>query len=165
VAGRIRFVVETARAVAAAIGPERTAIRISPGHAFNGIEEADPRATYDALLAALDPLGLMYLHVMDTSPDAGYAVLPQARAAWSGTLVANPGFTDEFDVEQADQMVGAGEVDVVAWGRRFLANPDLPRRLREGAPLNEPVRETFYAGGAEGYTDYPALDDDAAEAA
>jgi N-ethylmaleimide reductase len=72
--------------------------------------------------------------------------------------MANAGFTEEFDVAGADRMIAEGRFDLVAYGRRFLANPDLPRRLREGAELNEPVRETFYGGGPEGYTDYPALD-------
>ncbi len=85
------------------------------------------------------------------------SVLP-SRVMRPGTLMANAGFTEEFDVEGADDLIRDGRIDLVAYGRRFLANPDLPRRLAEGAPLNEPVRETFYGGGAEGYTDYPALD-------
>jgi N-ethylmaleimide reductase len=158
VAGRIRFVVETVAAVAAAIGERRVAIRLSPGHEFNGIVEADPRATYDALLRTLAAFDLMYVHVIETRPFTGYDVLAQARALWPGTLMGNAGFTEEFDVAGADALVGAGALDLVAFGRAFLANPDLPRRLREGAPLNEPVRETFYTPGPEGYTDYPALD-------
>ena len=158
VAGRIRFVVETVDAVADAIGERRVSIRLSPGHEFNGIEEADPEATYDALLRALAPRDLMYVHVMETEPFTGYSSLEQARRLYPGTLMANAGFTEEFDVEGADDLVRDGRIDLVAYGRRFLANPDLPRRLAEGAPLNEPVRETFYGGGAEGYTDYPALD-------
>jgi N-ethylmaleimide reductase len=158
VAGRIRFVVETVDAVADAIGERNVAIRLSPGHEFNGIEEADPEATYDALLRALAPRDLMYVHVMETEPFTGYSSLEQARRLFPGTLMANAGFTEEFDVEGADDLIADGRIDLVAYGRRFLANPDLPRRLAEGAPLNEPVRETFYGGGAEGYTDYPALD-------
>ena len=100
----------------------------------------------------------MYVHVMETEPFTGYSSLEQARRLYPGTLMANAGFTEEFDVEGADDLVRDGRIDLVAYGRRFLANPDLPRRLAEGAPLNEPVRETFYGGGAEGYTDYPALD-------
>ncbi len=159
IAGRIRFPVEVATAVAAAIGPERVGIRISPGHPFNDITEEEVHATYDALIRALDPIGLMYLHVLDTSGYAGYSVLEQARELWSGTLMANEGFSEEFSVEDADRMVEDGKVDLVAYGRRFLANPDLPTRLREGAELNEPDSDTFYAGGAKGYTDYPSLAD------
>jgi N-ethylmaleimide reductase len=165
VAGRIRFVVEVAEAVTAAIGAERTGIRLSPGHEFNGIEEADPRATYDALLRALAPLGLAYAHVMETEPYTGYSTLEQARALWPGTLIANAGFSEEFDVEGADALIADGKADLVAFGRRFLANPDLPARLRQGAALNAPDEDTFYSGGAKGYTDYPRLDEARADEA
>lgn len=162
VAGRIRFVVETVDAVAAAIGAGRVGLRISPGHEFNGIDEADPRETYDALLRAIAHHDLMYLHVMETQPYAGYSTVAQARELFPGTLMVNAGFTEEFDVEGADALVGEGKADLVAYGRRFLANPDLPERLRTGAELNEPNPDTFYGGGAEGYTDYPTLDEVAA---
>lgn len=165
VAGRIRFVVEVAEATAAAIGAERVGIRLSPGHEFNGIKETDPRATYDALLRALAPLGLAYAHVMETEPYAGYSTLEQARELWPGTLIANGGFSEEYDVAGADALVADGKVDLVAFGRRFLANPDLPARLRAGAELNEPDEDTFYSGGAKGYTDYPTLDEAGDEAA
>jgi len=157
VAGRIRFPLEVVEAVAAAIGAERVGVRLSPGHEFNDIKEADTKATYDALLRALAAHDLMYLHVMETRPYAGYSTLEQARELWPGTLIANEGFTEEFDVEGADRLVADGKVDLIAYGRRFLANPDLPTRLREGAELNEPDEDTFYAGGEQGYTDYPTL--------
>lgn len=159
VPGRIRFVVETVEAVAAAIGTDRTAIRISPGHRFNDITEVDPHATYDALLRALAPHDLLYLHVMETQPHAGYSTIEQARELYPGTLMVNEGFSREFDIAGADRMVADGTADLVAYGRRFLANPDLPTRLRRGAELNEPDRSTFYQGGPKGYTDYPTLDD------
>jgi N-ethylmaleimide reductase len=157
VAGRIRFVVETIEAVVAAIGAERVGLRLSPGHQVQDIVEADARETYDALLRAIAHLDLMYLHVMETEPHAGYSTLAQARELWPGTLMANAGFTEEFDVEGADRLVAEGKVDLVAYGRRFLANPDLPQRLQAGAELNEPDQATFYGGGERGYTDYPAL--------
>jgi N-ethylmaleimide reductase len=160
--GRIRFVVEVVEAVAAEIGVRRTAIRISPGHGFNDISESDPKATYDALLTALAAHDLLYVHVLDSSPYAGYDVIAQARDRYPGTLIANEGFSQEWDVDGAAERVADGRVDLVAYGRRFIANPDLPRRLQEGAPLNEPDESTFYGGGAEGYTDYPTLDEVAA---
>ncbi|MEH3053627.1 MAG: alkene reductase [Patulibacter minatonensis] len=162
VAGRIRFVVEVVDAVAAAIGERRTAIRISPGHGFNDIAETDPKATYAALLGELARHDLLYVHVLDSSPYAQYDVIAQARELYPGTLIANEGFSEEWDVEGAAARVADGRVDLVAYGRRFLANPDLPRRLREGAELNEPDESTFYGGGAKGYTDYPSLDEVAA---
>lgn len=159
VAGRIRFVVEVVDAVAAAIGERHTAIRISPGHGFNDISEENPKATYEALLKELARHDLLYVHVLDSSPYAGYDVIAQARALYPGTLIANEGFSEEWDVNGATERVADGRVDLVAYGRRFIANPDLPRRLQEGAPLNEPDRSTFYGGGAHGYTDYPTLDE------
>ena len=158
VAGRIRFVVEVVDAVVAEIGAERTAIRISPGHPVNDIAETDPRATYDALLPELAKHDLLYVHVLETTSHTGYSAVEQARAHFAGTIVANHGFAGEFDLEGAAQLVQDGTADVIAIGRDFLANPDLPRRLQEGAELNEPNQATFYGGGAEGYTDYPALE-------
>jgi N-ethylmaleimide reductase len=159
VAGRIRFVVEVVDAVVDAIGAQRTAIRISPGHPVQGIEEADPRETYDALLRAIAHHDLMYLHVMEMKPHTGYSSVEQARELWTGTLMGNSGFTEALDVEGADALVGEGKLDLIAIGRQFIANPDLPARLEQDAPLNPPVQATFYGGGAEGYTDYPFLDE------
>ncbi len=158
VAGRIRFVVEVVEAVAAEIGAERTGIRISPGHPFNDITEHDPRATYDALLTELAKHDLLYVHVLETKSYTGYSAVEQARAHFGGTIVANEGFAEEFDLDGAAKLVADGTADVIAYGRRFIANPDLPRRLQEGAALNEPDQSTFYQGGAKGYTDYPALE-------
>src|SRR5690606_9606605 len=77
------------------------------------------------------------------------------RAAYPGTIVA----AGSYDLEKATRVLGAGHADAIAFGRTFIANPDLPERLARGAKLNEPVPATFYGGGAEGYTDYPARDD------
>lgn len=159
VAGRVRFPIEVATAVAAAVGPEKVGIRISPGHPFNDITEDEVHATYEALVTGLAALDLAYLHVLDTSGYAGYPVLDQARELWPGVLMGNEGFSEEFSLDDADRMVGEGKLDLVAYGRRFIANPDLPRRLREGAELNEADDATFYQGGAKGYTDYPTLDE------
>ncbi|MBO9533374.1 MAG: alkene reductase [Solirubrobacteraceae bacterium] len=158
VAGRIRFVVEVVDAVVAEIGAGRTAIRLSPNHQVNGIEETDPKSTYAALYAELARHDLLYVHLLDSSKFAGYDVIAQARELYPGTLIANAGFSQEWDAAGAAERIEDGRIDLVAFGRPFLANPDLPRRLRENAPLNEPDRETFYGGGAEGYTDYPTLD-------
>lgn len=158
VPGRIRFVVETVQAVSDAIGAERVGIRLSPGHEFNDIREENPRELYDALLRALAGIDLMYVHMMETEPYAGYSTVDQARELWPGTLMVNEGFTEEFDLDGADKLIADGRADLVAYGRRFLANPDLPLRLQEGAELNEPDPDTFYGPiGARGYTDYPTL--------
>lgn len=160
VSGRIRFVLDVVRAVTEEIGAERVGLRVSPGLTVNGIEEGDTDRIYPALLAALADSGLAYLHVVyaDRDPSLFRAI----RAAWSGTLIANPALSRE-DVatdgggRAAGRLLDAG-ADLVSLGRGFLANPDLVERLRTGAPLNR-IRERYlmYVGGATGYTDYPTL--------
>ncbi|MFI8189916.1 alkene reductase [Streptomyces sp. NPDC085946] len=159
VAGRIRFAAEVVEAVAAAVGPERTGVRISPGNTVNGIAETDTDDLYPALVEALAPRGLAYLHLVHADP--GAPLFRRIRALWPGTLVANPVLpevTTEAVLAGSARLLEAG-ADLIAVGRPFLANPDLPARLRLGAPLN-PVRDRYlmYVGGADGYTDYPALD-------
>ncbi|MFJ7078299.1 alkene reductase [Streptomyces sp. NPDC098781] len=159
-AGRIRFVREVVEAVAAAIGPERVGVRISPRNTVNGIEETDTDALYPELVAALGGLGLGYLHLVYA--DAEDPLFGRIRAVWPGTLIANPRLPElsaEAIVEESARLMAAG-ADLIALGRPFLANPDLVRRLALGAPLNA-VRDRYlmYTGGATGYTDYPALDD------
>ena len=154
---RARFAVEVTRAVADAIGPERVGIRISPAHNIQGATETDPvdvEATYGALVEAIAPLGLAYLSVL---ADPREDLVQRLRKDFGGVLIANTGFADVTTREQAQALLDDDLADAVAVGRLFLANPDLPRRWQTGAPLNEPNPDTFYGGGAEGYTDYPAL--------
>jgi N-ethylmaleimide reductase len=159
---RARFVAEVVEAVADAIGAERTGIRISPGHPFNDIAESDPKPTYDALLERISKRDLLYIHVLETKSYTAYSAVEQTRSHFAGTIVANNGFAGEFDFDGANDLVATGKADIIAFGRPFLANPDLPRRLKEGASLNEPDESTFYSGGAKGYTDYPTLSEVAA---
>ncbi|MFJ2598105.1 alkene reductase [Streptomyces erythrochromogenes] len=161
VKGRIRFTVEVVRAVIEAVGAERVGVRISPGLGVNGIEEGDTGALYPALIEALAQLGPVYLHQVYADPDL--PAFGEIRRAWPGTLIANPALTREEvaadgGMRSGERLLAAG-ADLIALGRGFLANPDLVERLRTGAPLNE-VRPEFlmYVQGAEGYTDYPALD-------
>lgn len=156
VANRIRFAVEVATAIAAEIGPERTGIRISPGNPFNDITETDTRELYPALVAALAPLGLAYLHVAHGGDDD---LLRALRAAWPTTLILNRGGAD-LPTRAAD--IDAGLADVIAVGAFALANPDLVDRLKTGAPLNDPDGATFYGGDHRGYTDYPTLTEQSA---
>lgn len=155
IANRIRFAVETARAVVAAIGAGRTGMRISPANPYNDIVEADTPALYSALLAALPELA--FLHVMEAGNRAQTEAL---RAQWRGGLIVNPhaGPTDwPASPAGAAAALDAGLADAVAFGALFLANPDLVERLRRGAGLNSADPATFYGGGAAGYTDYPTL--------
>jgi N-ethylmaleimide reductase len=161
--GRIKFVVEVVAAVVAAIGAERTGLRLSPGNPHNGIEMDDADELFPALLDALAPLGLAYLHLAYASPTPLFAEL---RRRWQGVLIANPSNPEapEADPIPADGGLAAAArileagADLVAIGRPFIANPDLPERLRHRAPLN-PLRTDLplYGGGAAAYTDYPVM--------
>ncbi|MFI1917034.1 alkene reductase [Nocardia sp. NPDC020380] len=166
---RIRFTLEVVDAVAAAIGPERVGVRLSPDGRANGIEEDDTEALYPVLVAALAERGLAYLHLVFAEPES--ALFQQIRALWPGVLMANPRLgwgvplPEDGGKAAAEALLAAG-ADLISLGRAFIANPDLVRRLRLGAALN-PVRDShfMYVGGPEGYTDYPALDDERADAA
>lgn len=157
VENRIRFAVEVVDAVASAIGPDRTGIRLSPWNNSFGIVPADDDVLYPALVGAL-PSGLAYLHIREVSDRPLTARL---RAAWSGPVVLNPhpGGLDDGAVsaEAAESALTDGAADLISFGALFLANPDLPARLRAGGPFNSPDPSTFYAGGERGYTDYPRL--------
>ncbi|MCM2414871.1 alkene reductase [Streptomyces sp. RKAG290] len=155
VEGRIRFAVEVVRAVAAEIGAARTAIRVSPGNPFNDIDEPAPEATYSALVQAIEPVGLAYLHVVEATA-ADRALTETLRKQFNGTLVLNPASEGPTGPD-ALALVEEGVAEVIAYGALFLANPDLPERLRAGGPFNTPDRATFYGGDHRGYTDYPVL--------
>ncbi|MFI0410651.1 alkene reductase [Actinomadura sp. 3N508] len=155
---RIRFGVEVARAVSDAIGPDRVGFRVSPGGNANGVTESDVPELYSALVAALAPLGLAYLHIMEAGDRA---TTRRVRAEWPGTLILNPHPTPESFPSRPEYGVEAlrdGVADAVAFGEIWLANPDLPARIRAGGPYNEANPATFYGGDHRGYTDYPALD-------
>ena len=154
---RARLTVEVTRAVAEAIGPERVGIRISPAHNIQGATEEDPadvEATYTALVQGIAPLGLAYLSVL---ADPSLDLVQGLRKEFGGVLIANDGFGRLTTRETAQAVLDDDLADAVAVGRLFLANPDLPARWQSGADLNEPNPDTFYGGGAEGYTDYPSL--------
>ena len=153
-ANRARFVVEVATAVAGAIGADKVGIRVSPGGTFNAMVETEVEQTYAALVDGLAPLGLAYLHITE-GPETSFG---EALAKqFGGIVIASTAFTGDSSLATAQETVDTGHGDLFAIGRDFIANPDLVQRLRTGAPLNEQRGELFYGGGAEGYTDYPAL--------
>ncbi|MET0898330.1 MAG: alkene reductase [Mycobacterium sp.] len=157
VADRIRFAVEVATAVAEAIGAQRTGIRISPGNPLNDIAENDPvdvEQTYTALVAALAPLNLAYLHLLETSDRD---LTRRLRKNWPGVFVLNPSTYPEYTGTSALELIEDNTADVITFGALFLANPDLPTRLAAGGPFNTPDHATFYGGDHHGYTDYPTL--------
>ncbi|MFD8330189.1 alkene reductase [Streptomyces lydicus] len=153
---RARFAIEVVRAVADAIGAHRTGLRISPGNTFNDISEPAPEATYTALVEAVAPLGLAYLHSCDV-PDQ--ELLARLRKRFGGTFVLNPVTDGRPTGPEELPLVEQGRADLLAYGALFLANPDLPRRLAAGGPFNTPDRASFYGGDDSGYLDYPALTD------
>ncbi|MET0768050.1 MAG: alkene reductase [Aeromicrobium sp.] len=159
---RARLTLEIAAAVSDAIGADRTGIRISPAHNIQGVLEedaADVAATYGHLVDGLAPLGLAYLSVLaDPTTD----LVKDLRARFGGIFIANTGFAKVTELDEVTELIDGGLADLVAVGREYLANPDLATRWRTGADLNEPNQATFYGGGAEGYTDYPTLDEAAA---
>ena len=160
VAGRIRFVVETTKAVADAIGADRTAIRISPGHMFNDIADADPVATHVALLDALPTADMAYVHVMKADAFAAALnnggdpgeTLATMRAHVRGPMIAAGGYT----LESGEAALESGVLQAVVYGRPFIGNPDLVARFKQGIPLTEPNQDLFYTPGPQGYSDYPA---------
>lgn len=150
VPARARFAVEVVTAVADEIGADRTGIRLSPGTMAFGISEGDSGPdTYRHLVGELAALGLAYLHLRHQGDED---LLHDLRRAWPNALLLNrPGRHHDSLGDDVD----TGLADIVPVGRLALSNPDLVDRLRDGSPLNEPHRETFYGGGANGYTDYP----------
>ena len=152
VENRIRFTVETLDAMNRAIGPGRVAVRICPGNPFNDIQDDDPAETYSALLRAIDPMGLAYLHLVWLRlPELDSLALVEGN--FRGAVMLNESLT----LETGREFVASGRAAAVSFGRFFIANPDLVRRFREGAELARFDRKTLYTAGAEGYIDYPAL--------
>ena len=162
---RTRFLMEITQAVIDVWGADRVAVRLSPYGIANGSGEADPMPLYTHAIKSLDPLGLAYLHFIEPrSSGAGRAEVnhqnvPSAmvlyRPIWSGKLITAGGFTGET----AEAAIAAGHADAIAFGRIFISNPDLPRRLQRGFPLTPYNRATFYGGEEIGYTDYPVHDE------
>ncbi|XVV09604.1 alkene reductase [Actinoplanes sp. CA-131856] len=151
VTNRVRFAAEVASAVAGEIGADRTGLRVSPGNPYNDITENDTHEVYPALLAALAPLNLAYLHVIHAGDED---LVTRLRREWPAALLLNRAGAP-LEARFAD--LDAGRADVVTVAAAALANPDLPARLRAGAPLNEADPATFYGGDHTGYTDYPTL--------
>jgi N-ethylmaleimide reductase len=160
---RARLMLEVAKAVTTEAGAERTGIRISPVTPSNDISDSNPQPLFDYIVDHLNALKLVYIHVIEGATGGPRDVAPfnylSLRKRFKGAYVANNG----YDFELANKVLAAGEADLIAFGKLFIANPDLVERLKLGAPLNAPDKATFYGGDAKGYTDYPALE--AADAA
>ncbi|MBF0625619.1 MAG: alkene reductase [Magnetococcales bacterium] len=150
---RARLLFEVIEAVCGIWGSDRTGLRISPLNSFNDMRDSDPVGLATWLAGRLNDFGLAYLHLMrgDFFGQQSGDVVTPVRANFKGVLIGNMGYSPE----EATRAIGAGILDAVAFGTLFLANPDLPARIKAKAPLNAPDPTTFYSPGPEGYTDYP----------
>ena len=157
--GRCRFLFEVVEAVIGVVPKGRVGVRLAPLFTGNDIADADPAETQGHVAAHLARVGIGYLHLADTDVVRQIEpkmdrILAAIRPHYRGLTMLNGG----FDGPRARAALRAGEADLIAFGRPYIANPDLPERLRRDGPFNPPDPETFYGGGARGYTDYPALD-------
>jgi N-ethylmaleimide reductase len=152
---RARFLFEVLTAVTAAIGADKVGLRLSPLNSYNSMKDSDPIALTTFLSEKLNAFNLAYLHMMraDFFGVQKGDVMTIARAHYKGVLIGNMGYT----AAEAEAAITTGQLDAVAFGTSFLANPDLPARIKSGAALNTPDSDTFYTPGAKGYTDYPTL--------
>ncbi|OAJ55015.1 alkene reductase [Paraburkholderia ginsengiterrae] len=156
---RAKFLFDTLDAVVGVWGPHRVAVRLSPSGTYGTMSDSDPHATFGYVAARLNGYDLAYLHVIEPrisgiverESNESEVSSKDIRRVFKGPLVAAGGFTRD----SAEQIVIDGHADLVAFGRMFIANPDLPDRLRHGLPLNRYDRSTFYGGDTRGYTDYP----------
>jgi N-ethylmaleimide reductase len=158
VPNRLRFLLEVTEAVARAWSAGRVGVRLSPTSDINSMSDGDPARTFVEATKELSRFGLAYLHVVesvrhDQSRPATMRIAPQMRAIFKGSFILN----GSYDAATGAAALDAGESDLIAFGRPFLANPDLVERFHQGAPLNSPDPATFYTAGSAGYTDYPAL--------
>ena len=157
---RIRLMREVTERVASVIGADRTSIRLSPNGDSQGVNDSNPVPLFTAAAKALSEIGIGFLELREPGPDGTFGrtdvpkISPQIREVFTGPLVLN---SDYRTVEEAQAAIDSGVADAIAFGRTFLANPDLPERLRTGAPLNQDDMRTWYSQGPEGYIDYPAL--------
>ncbi|MGO1120030.1 alkene reductase [Rhodovibrionaceae bacterium A322] len=157
VENRSRLLLEVVAAASSVFGSGRVGVRISPTGTFNDMSDSDPETLFSYLVEQLNHHHLAYLHVVEDFPGIEGAPFDfsKLKALFSGLYIAN----GNYDLPKADQAVVDEKADLVAFGRPFIANPDLVARFAQQAPLNEPDPSTFYGGDAKGYTDYPSLSD------
>jgi 2,4-dienoyl-CoA reductase-like NADH-dependent reductase (Old Yellow Enzyme family) len=148
---RARLMLEAVDAAISVFGADRVGLHIAPRGDAHDMGDSDLKSTFGYVARAMGKRGLAFL--MARERVAHDSIGPQLKAAFGGPYVVNEG----FDLESAEAAVASGEADAVAFGKLFISNPDLPERLKAGAPLNPWIAETFYSAGPEGYVDYPAL--------
>lgn len=165
IANRTRLLREVVEAVVGVVGAERTGVRLSPNGPIQGVDDSDAPALFEAAARVLAPFGLAFLELREPDFHGTFGkastppVAPAIKAAFGGPLVLN----SDYDGPRAAAALAAGEADAIAFGRTFLANPDLPHRIAEGLALTKDDQATWYVPGAKGYVDYPTATAQAAE--
>jgi N-ethylmaleimide reductase len=158
---RVKFLVDVTRAAISVWGADRVGVRLGPSGTFGDMHDSNPTALFSYAATVLDELGIAYLHLIeprvngnavDATKDQAPLAARLMRQYFHGTIIAAGG----FEVDTAEAILQEGSADLVAFGRHYIANPDLPARIARGLPLAPHDRETFYGGDAHGYTDYPA---------
>lgn len=157
---RVRLLKEVTQAVVETIGSDRVSVRLSPNGDSQGVDDSNPAALFKAVAMVLQDIGIAFLELREPGPMGTYGSTdvprqsPLIRQHFSGPLILN----SDYDIQKAREDVASGLADGISFGRPFLANPDLPKRLQLGAPLNEPQIETWFSQGPTGYIDYPHLE-------
>ncbi|TOQ33480.1 alkene reductase [Vibrio parahaemolyticus] len=153
---RLRFLGEVVEAMTQAIGAERVGVRLAPFTSLNGTVDSTPVDTYTAAAALLDKLNVVYIHIAevdwDDAPDTPHDFKTAVREAYKGTLI----YAGRYNAEKAQHAIESGLADMIGFGRPFVANPDLPSRIKHGYPLAEHDPATLFGGGEKGLVDYPA---------
>jgi 2,4-dienoyl-CoA reductase-like NADH-dependent reductase (Old Yellow Enzyme family) len=149
---RARLMLEAVDAVIAVWGTARVGLHLNPRARSHSMGDSDKPTTFGFVAREAGRRGIAFICVRESLEEP--RLEPEMKKAFGGPVIAN----DSFTKETGEQILAKGEADAVAYGRLFIANPDLPRRFALSAPLNEPILQTFYASGARGYTDYPSLD-------
>lgn len=162
VANRVRFLSEVLDAVTEVWDSEQVGVRLSPTGTFNDMGDSTPLETFGHVIENLNTRNLAYLHMVERFPGIGagnqdISTLMKLRSQWQGFYISN----GDYNLLNAQNAIQSGYANAITFGRIYIANPDLPTRFELGAELNEPDQDTFYGGGAEGYTDYPFLEENA----
>jgi 2,4-dienoyl-CoA reductase-like NADH-dependent reductase (Old Yellow Enzyme family) len=157
---RIRLLREVVAALVDVVGADRTSVRLSPNGDSQGVDDSNQNALFSHAAAALSAFGLAFLELREPGPNGTFgksdrpAVAPLIRKAFKGVLVLN----SDYDLASGQAALAEGGADAITYGRKFIANPDLPRRFAEHLPINQDNPRTWYSQGAEGYTTYPTVD-------
>lgn len=164
---RVRLLREVTQAVVETIGADRVSVRLSPNGDSQGVDDSNPATLFKAVAMVLQDIGVAFIELREPGPMGTYGSTnvprqsPLIREFFSGPLILN----SDYDIQKAREDVASGLADGISFGRPFLANPDLPKRLQLGAPLNDPIMETWFSQGPAGYLDYPCVEDAAIDQA